>query len=158
AQRSLKLTYELRGAAMTAIAGKMSTALGDAGADRAIGAITKQMQNLLASDSVYEQVVRPEINGVLSANGIHGSNVPPSAFVPDGIKWLEESTVAGALGQVSGSTEGSTSGVHGLGLLGVSINGSELAEGASAVVGAEETAEVEVEVQNQGESTESDVA
>jgi hypothetical protein len=158
AQSSLELTYTLRGAAMTQIANKMSTALGDAGADRAVAAITKQMQNLAASDVVYEQVVRPEINGVLSSNGIQGSNVPRSTFVPDGLKWQEEDTVSSALGAISGSSEGSASGVHGLGLAAVTINGSELAEGTSATVGVEETAEVEVQVENQGESTENDVA
>ena len=56
------------------------------------------MQKLLASDVLYEQVVRPEINGVLASNGIDGSDVPKSTFLPEGTKWLEESTVAAALG------------------------------------------------------------
>lgn len=156
AQNALELTYQLRSSAMTEIAENMSTALGAAGAAKATAAITRQMQKLLAADVLYAAVVRPEINGVLADNGIEGSDVPESVFLPEGTKWLEESSVATALGAISGSSGSSTSGVHGLGLLGVSLNGTELGE-ETATVSAEETVEVEVEVQNQGESTENGV-
>lgn len=156
AQTNLELTYELRASAMNEIAAKMSTALAEAGAAKAMQAITKQMQKLLAGDVVYEQVVRPEINGVLSSNGISGHEVPKSTFLPDE-KWLEESTVSDALGSISGNSSSTTSGLHGLGLIGVSVNGSELVEGGTATVSGEEGVEVEVTVQNQGESTENGV-
>ena len=90
AQKALELVYELRSSAMDKIAKKMSTALGEAGAAKAQSVITRQMQTLFSSDTLYEQVARPEINGVLAANGVDGSDVPKSTFVPDGIKWLEE--------------------------------------------------------------------
>jgi hypothetical protein len=157
AQKALELVYELRSSGMTVIADKMSTALGDQGAPKATAAISRQMQTLLASDVLYEEVARPEIDGVLANNGIEGSDLPKSTFVPDGIKWLEESSVAEALGAISGSTGTTTAGVHGLGLVGTSVNGTELVEGAEAVVSGEETLEVEVQVQNLGESTENDV-
>jgi hypothetical protein len=157
AQKALELVYELRSSAMTVIANKMSTALGEAGAPKATAAISRQMQSLLASDVLYESVARPEINGVLAKNGISGSDVPKSTFVPDGIKWLEESSVAEALGAISGSTGTTSAGVHGLGLVGTSVNGTELVEGGEAVVAGGETLEVEVQVQNQGESTENGV-
>lgn len=157
AQSTLELVYELRSSAMTEIANKMSTALGDAGSSKATAAIANQMLKLLAGDVLYENVVRPEIDGVLADNGIEGSDVPKSTFLPDGTKWIEESTVSSALGSISGATGAATPGVHGLGLLGVSVNGTELAEGATAV-SAEETPEVEVQVQNQGESAENGVS
>jgi hypothetical protein len=157
AQSTLELVYELRSSAMTEIANKMSTALGDAGSSKATAAIANQMQKLLASDVLYENVVRPEIDGVLAANGIEGSDVPKSTFLPDGTKWIEESSVSSALSSISGATGAATPGVHGLGLLGVGINGTELAEGTTAV-SAEETPEVEVQVQNQGESAENGVS
>jgi hypothetical protein len=157
AQSTLELVYELRSSAMTEIANKMSTALGDAGSSKATAAIANQMQKLLASDVLYENVVRPEIDGVLAANGIEGSDVPKSTFLPDGTKWIEESSVSSALSSISGATGAATPGVHGLGLLGVGINGTELGEGTTAV-SAEETPEVEVQVQNQGESAENGVS
>lgn len=157
AQNSLELTYELRASAMEKIATKMSFALGDAGSAKATAAIAKQMQTLLASDVIYEEVVRPEINGVLASNGITGSDVPKSTVVPDP-KWLEATTVTDAIGSISGTGGSETSGIHGLGIGGVSVNGVELVEGAPAVVGGEEAPEVEVQVENQGESTENGVA
>jgi hypothetical protein len=158
AQSTLKLVYDLRASAMNEIADKMSSALADAVAEKATAVIARQMQKLLASDVLYETIVRPEIDGVLADNGISGSDVPPSSFLPEGIEWLEESTIQDALAQVSGGeTSADASGVHGLGLAGASVNGSELVEGGAVSVSAEETPEVEVLVENQGESTESGV-
>jgi hypothetical protein len=157
AQEALELAYELRSSAMTQIAAKMSTALGDAGAEQATAAIARQMEKFLASDVLYEGVARPTINDVLAANDIEGKDVPPSKFLPDGTKWLDESEVSGALGGISGSGGSATPGVHGLGLIGVSINGTELGEELSSI-STEETVEVEVEVQNQGGSTENGVS
>jgi len=157
AQDSLELVYELRGAAMTEIAGRMSTALGEAGAKKATEAITRQMSVLAASDVVYAAVARPEINAVLADNGVSDDDVPKSEFVPEGTRWLDEGEISGALGSVSGAAAGTTSGVHGLGLLGTSLNGTELTPEGSTSVTAEETPEVEVQVQNQGESTENGI-
>jgi hypothetical protein len=157
AQDALELVYELRASAMAEIADRMSTALGDVGSEQAMAVIANQMQRLLASDALYAAVVRPEINGVLADNGIEGDDVPKSVFVPEGIRWLDESTVGAALSSVSGAAEAETPGVHGLGLVGVSVNGTELSEGAASAVAGEETPEVEVQVENQGESTENGV-
>lgn len=157
AQETLELVYELRGSAMTEVAGRMSTALGDVGSEKATAAIANQMAKLLAADVLYASVARPEIDGVLADNGIEGDDVPESVFLQDGTEWLDESAVSAALGAVSGATGEATSGVHGLGLLGTSVNGAELTPEGSTAVAAEETPEVEVQVQNQGESTENGV-
>jgi hypothetical protein len=158
AQNSLKLVYELRSAAMDTIADKMPTALGEAGAPKATAAIAKQMQTLLAADIIYETVTRPEINGKLADNGIEGDDVPKSTYLPGGTKWLDEAEVKTALGAVNGSSGGTASpGVHGLGLLGVRVGENELVEEVPNSVVTEGTPEVEVEVQNQGESTENGI-
>jgi hypothetical protein len=157
AQQTLELVYELRGSAMSEIADRMSTALGDVGSEKATEAIAGQMGVLAASDVLYSSVARPEIDGVLADNGIEGDDVPESAFVPDGIEWLDEGAVSAALGAVSGATGAATPGVHGLGLLGTSVNGTELTPEGTTSVTAEETPEVEVTVQNQGESTENGI-
>jgi CARDB len=155
AQNALELTYELRSSAMTEIANRMPTALGEAGVEKAVAGITRQMQKLLGADVIYAAIVRPEIDGVLANNGIEGSDVPESVFLPGGTEWLEEDSVEAALSTVSGSSGAAGPGIHGLGLGGVSVNGAPLGEETLAV--AEETAEVEVEVENQGESTENGV-
>jgi CARDB len=156
AQSNLELSYRLRANAMDEIADKMSTALGDAGAEKAMAGIAKQMQKLLASDVVYEQVVRPEVDDVLASNGISDSDLPESTFLADE-KWLDESTVSDALSAVSGGSTGTASGLHGTGLTAVEVNGTELIEGAPTTIAGEEGVEVEVSVQNQGESTENGV-
>jgi hypothetical protein len=158
AQKSLELVYELRDAAMESIATKMPTALGEAGAAKATAGIARQMQKLLAADVIYETVTRPEIDGKLADNGIEGDDVPKSTFLPDGTKWLDEGEVKNALGAVNGSSGGTASpGLHGLGLLGVSIGGTELTSEVANSVVTEGTPEVEVQVQNQGESTENGI-
>lgn len=157
AQEALELVYELRASAMNEIAEKTSTALGDVGSEQATRAIAMQMRKLLASDSLYAAVVRPEINGVLADNGIDGSDVPKSIFMPDEIRWLDEAEVSAALASVSGASGGSVSGVHGLGLISTSIDGTPLVAGGAAAVSSEGTPEVEVEVANQGESTENGI-
>ena len=156
AQSNLELSYQLRANAMDEIADKMSTALGDAGAEKAMAGIAKQMQKLLAADVVYEQVVRPEVDDVLASNGISDSDLPKSTFLADE-KWLDESTVSEALGAVSGNSTGTASGLHGTGLTGVTVNGTELIEGAPTTIVGEEGVTVEVSVQNQGESTENGI-
>jgi hypothetical protein len=159
AQRSLELVYQLRAEAMEAIADKMPTALAEQGSAAATAGIARQMQKLLAGDVVYESVTRPEIDGQLADNGIDDSDVPRSTFLPEGTKWLDEGEVRSALAGVSGATTTGTPGpgVHGLGLLGVRIGETELVAEAPNTVVSEGTPEVEVEVQNQGESTENGI-
>jgi len=158
AQSSLELVYELRASAMNEIADKMSTALGDVGSEQARASIARQMRKLLASDELYAAVSRPEIDGVLAANGIDGSDVPKSVFLPDETRWLDEGEVSAALDSVTGSTSADTAGVHGLGLIGTSVNGTELSPEATTGVVSEGTPEVEVTVQNQGASTENGIS
>jgi hypothetical protein len=155
AQNALELVYELRASAMTRIANSMSTALGSAGVARADAVIAAQMQKLLASDVLYAAVVKPEIDGVLASNGIDGNDVPASAFLPD-TSWLDPDTIGSALGVVSDASP-TTTGVHGLGLMGTRVNNTALTAGASTTVSAGSTPEVEVQVQNQGDSTENGV-
>ena len=156
-QSALELVYELRLAAMTEIANQMSTALGDVGSERAMTIVADRIRMLMGSDVLYAAVVRPEIDGVLADNGIEGNDVPKSVFVPDETKWLDADTVSSALGSVSGATGAATPGVHGLGLVGTGVDGVALTGVATTTVTVDGTPEVEVQVQNQGESTENGV-
>lgn len=157
AQDRLELVYALRSDAMTEIAERMSTALGDAGAEKAAAAIGAQVRRLAASDVLYASFARPPINSVLEERGLEGDEVPRSVFVPGGARWLEEGAVGDALGTVSGATGAATPGVHGLGLIGSAVSGAQLTPEGTTSVSVEETPEVEVEVQNQGESTENGI-
>lgn len=158
AQSALKLVYELRGSAMGEIAAQMSTALGNVGAGKATAAIANRMRMLMASDVLYAAVVRPEIDSVLASNGVEGGDVPQSAFLPDGTRWLDGAAISAALSSVSGSSRKAAPGVHGLGLVGASIGGTELVSESTTAVTSSGAPEVEVKVQNQGESTENGVS
>ena len=138
----------------------MPTALGEAGAAKATAAIARQMQKLLAADVIYESVTRPEINGKLADEGIEGDDVPKSTFVPDGTKWLDEGEVAKALGGGERLERRRTAapGVHGLGLVGVSIGETELVAGSDRTRwSAKARRKSKSTVQNQGESTENGI-
>jgi subtilase family serine protease len=65
--------------------------------------------------------------------------------------------VSAALGSVSGSSAAATPGIHGTELTGVSVNETELSPESTTSVVSEGAPEVEVQVQNQGESTENGI-
>ncbi|MGH2981365.1 MAG: CARDB domain-containing protein [Solirubrobacterales bacterium] len=155
AQRAFELTMQLRRNALTNISNSISTALGDEGREGAVDKIAFQMKAMLASDVLYRQVAKPEMEAALSSNGIDDVTIPPSKFLPDD-SWLDSSTVEDALSGVSGAAE-ATPGIHGLGLIQTSANGTVVEEGVPATVSAGGQPELEVEVQNQGDSDESGV-
>jgi CARDB protein len=158
AQNALELTYRLRADALAAVSERISTALAAEGRDEALTQIAEQMRVLFSADTVYKVVAKPAIDDVLAKEGVDDTAIPDSQFVPDGIKWLDEDNLGAALGQVSGATAAATPGIHGLGLIETSIGGTVLQEGVPATVSAEGTPELDVQVQNQGESEETGVS
>ena len=159
AQSALELVYALRSDAMGEIAEKMSTALGDVGAEKATEKIAKQMRLLLASDVLYSSVTRPEINNVLADNGIEGDEVPESEFLPGRDRMARRRQgLHRARHRQRLDQRPTTPGIHGLGLIVDQHQrhrtGPGIGHGSRS---GEETPEVEVEVQNQGESTENGV-
>ena len=134
AQSALELVYELRGSAMTEIADKVSTALGDVGSEKAIAAIAKQMELLRRATSSTPPSPGLKSTASSPTTGSRADDVPKSVFVPDGPSgWTKRSQRRARLGQRL-DRRGETPGVHGLGLLGTSVNGTELvAEGRTAV-------------------------
>jgi CARDB len=157
AQQAFKLVIQLRRNALTNISNSISTALGQEGRDKAVNKIAFQMKAMLASDVLYRQVAQQEMQDTLTANGIDDVTIPDSKFLPDD-SWLDSTKVADALSQVSGSSStSSTPGIHGLGLVQTSVGGSTLTEGTPVTVSAGSRPEFDVEVQNQGDSTETGV-
>lgn len=158
AQETLLLVYELRANAMDNVATKLPTALGDKGRDTAIKAIAGQMEILAASDVLYNQITRHSIDDAISNNGASAPKMPRSEFVPDAIFWADPVNLSSALSAVGGGPRpAADSGVHGTGLGAVSIGGVILDSSVSTVIPADTEPAVDVEVQNQGETDESDV-
>jgi hypothetical protein len=157
AQQSFKLVVQLRRNALTNVSNSISTALAKEGRTQAVNKIAFQMKALLASDVLYRQVAQPEMQDALKANGISDVTIPDSKFLPDD-SWLDTTKVDDALSQVSGATSASaTPGIHGLGLVQTSANGQALTEGTPATISAGGSPELDVQVQNQGDSTETGV-
>lgn len=151
-QSDVVLAFELRRDGLAQIASQIKTALGDKGRNRAIRQIANDMRMFLASDVLYERG-RTQIVGTLDTEGIDAT-VPESQFLPNNPDYLDPAVVEAGLTGAGG--DGDVSGVHGMGLISVSVGGVALTQGAEATVSGA-GAELAAEVQNQGESTESDV-
>ena len=157
AQADLVLAFELRRDGLAAISDEIGTALGDEGSEEAVAAIAVDMQYFVASDVLYRRA-QQEIDQVLTEQEIRGE-APQSQFLPD-TDWLDETTVREALAPITGDTK-AASGVHGLGLVvgGTVLQPGDIAltEGTPVTASAEGDLSLEVQVENQGDSTESDV-
>lgn len=156
AQELIVLTFELRRDGLATISDQIATAFAREGSKQALDAIAAQMRTFLAGDVLYERA-QTQIDEALREQEIDAV-APASRFLPDEPDWLDPSEVASALGQVSGS-EAATPGVHGLGLIQTTLlpTGALLQEGVPASAAAD-GAELEIQVQNQGDSEETDVA
>ncbi len=157
AQTALEFTYEMRAQGMNTIAEQLRTALGDQGREKAIQNIASQMSVLYSSDFLYSMMVQSRLQDVLEAKGITGSEVPASQFVPEGTLWLSDSQIDSALGGSGTVGEADDNLTHGSGLIGSSINGTDLLADGTTVITAEGTPEISVQFQNQGDADESDV-
>jgi hypothetical protein len=156
AQADLVLAFELRRDGLAEISEQIGAALSNDPAD-AVEAITQDMQYFVASDVLYRRA-QGQIEQVFQEEGI-AQEVPDSVFMGN-LDYLDETVVNDALAPVSGEEEAAGGGVHGLGLL---EPGTVLQPGdVPLTIGTPATAtgpveEIEVEVQNQGDSEESEI-
>lgn len=159
ANSNIVLAFDLRRDGMTEIAAQVNDLTSeDAEAQRrAIRRITRQMDAFFASDVLYSRG-RTEATGVLAEQQI-SAEIPESQFLPDEPNYLDEAVVADAFNVAAGGSSAPPGAVRGLGLGAVSINDVPLVPGADTTVTVTEgRPELTVEVQNQGEAEESDVA
>jgi hypothetical protein len=157
AQELIVLAFELRRDALAAISDQIATAFAREGSNEATAAIAGQMRAFLASDVLYARA-QDVIGQVLEQEGIP-EQAPGSQFLPESPNWLDPDEVTAALGGVAGAeTASADGGVHGLALLQTTIlpTGAVLEEGVP-VTAAAEGAELEVQVQNQGDSDETQI-
>jgi hypothetical protein len=151
-------SFKFREDAIARVAELLPTALGDRGKQQAIDLIAGQMQALLASDVIYLQRVLPELREAYDERGLD-ERFPTSRFLPD-LGWLDPDTVETRLGKISGGGEqAATPGLHGTGLQGVTAQpaGTVLSEQGVNRITLSDQLSFDVEVQNQGESEETDI-
>jgi CARDB protein len=156
AQTELDLAFQLRRDALTGIADQISTALGTQGRAQAVNSIADYMQYFLASDVLYARA-RTQIDAVLQDQGIN-ERAPESVFLTDPERWLDSLQVSSALALVSGSKQ-ATSGTHGLALYQTIVKPGDVSldPNSPATISGSGPPEIDVEVQNQGDSEETDV-
>jgi CARDB len=161
AQDAITLSLRLRRDALEKIADNTGEATANAETADAVETITNQMGSLYSSDVLYTQVAVPQIDDVLSDQGISAVDLSGGNFMPDpdpsatqNVEWLDPTNVQDALAGVTGTEI--TSGTHGLGLVQVAIGGTQLDPDIPNSVSANDQ-EIAVDVQNQGSTEEADV-
>jgi len=168
AHRNLLLTLGLVEESLGKVAEKIPAALSTdaATAEPAVLGITGEMQSFVASDVVYRRRVAALIKQVLDDHDIGGQTIQAAQFLPN-FGWLDASTVARRIHADAGrgagaaaSTQPPAPGLHGHGLLSVSVGDVTLQTGATAAnrlpAGANTT--FNVRFANQGENNEQDVS
>jgi len=135
AQRSFLITMEQRRDGLASIAARVRTALSDdqEAAQRAISQIAGAMQLFLTSDVIHETRTYPFIRTALADAEVGGQTIQRSQFFP-GVQWLDDGTVATALGQQATGTSSNggspAPGLHGTGIDSVQVGDLTLQPGA----------------------------
>ena len=167
AHRNLLLSLGLIEETMGKVAEKIPSARStdSATAEPAVLAITAEMQSFVAADVVYKRRAAALIKQALDDEDIGGQTIQDVQFLPNP-EWLDAPTVARRINADAGrgagaeaSTRPPAPGLHGHGLLGVSVGNVTLATGTTASNRLPGGANVtfNVKIANQGENSETDV-
>jgi hypothetical protein len=165
AHRYLVDTLQLRADGLAALARLTPAALGDQGAGTAIKQIAAENRLFDASDVLFTQRYLPRLFSTIKDQGL-SNDVPvpdtlrqPKGFLPD-INWLRPTVVAETLtGSGSTSESAATPGLHGTGVVAVTVQpaGTALAPSGTTDIRAQKGLSFDVQVQNQGQSEEKNV-
>lgn len=165
ANRYLVDALQLRADGLASVARLLPTALGDQGAGGAISQIAAQDRLFDASDVLFTQRFLPLLFSTIKNQGL-ANDVPipdvlrsPRGFLPS-IDWLRPNSVASQLtGTASTSNQPATPGLHGTGLVAVTVqpSGTALSTSGTTDIRAQKGLSFDVQVQNQGQSDEKNV-
>lgn len=164
ANRYLVDTFQFRADGLGAVARLLPTALGDQGAGAAIKQMAAQMQLFLASDVLFTARFLPGLYKTVKDQGL-ANDVPipdplrlPRGFLPN-IDWLTPSKVAQQLTGTATTSGTATPGLHGTGLVGVTVQpaGTALSTTGTTDIKNSKGISFDVQVQNQGQNTEKSV-
>ena len=161
ANRYLVDTLSFRADGLGAIARYLPAAQGGQGAGNAITQMAAQMQTFLASDVIYTTRYLPMLYGTIKDQGlandvpIPGPLQPSRGFLPN-IDWLRPDKVAQLLTGAAGTTAAATPGLHGTGLVRVTVQpaGTALSTAGAVDIKTTRGLSFDVQVQNQGQNTE----
>jgi hypothetical protein len=164
AQRNLLLALTLLQESIGKVAVKLPAALStdSATAVPAVRSIAGEMQAFEAANVVYNRRAAPLILQVLNDNGITGQVIQPSNFLQN-LGWLQPSTVAKRIDSQAGRGAGDAAttdpapGLHGHGLVAVSVGAKTLTPDAANSIPATGQVTFSVKIANQGDNPEQDV-
>ena len=149
---------DLRRDALAKVADELPGALAQEERRNSTESIAEMMQVFLASDVLLVARFEPTATSALEKEDVNAKIAEGSLpFVKD-IQWVNPDFVADQIAGIRGTDGGSaTPGTHGNGLGTVSLGGLALTPGGSATVPLSSDIAFDVQVVNQGESTETDV-
>jgi hypothetical protein len=149
---------DLRRDALNVVADELPGALAEEERRESTSRIAEMMRVFLASDVLLISRYRPEVVDALADAEVSAEPAGRGAltFVED-IDWVNPDFVADEIAGIRGSDGTAAPGLHGNGLGTVSLAGVALTPGGSATVPLAQDAAFDVEVVNQGDSTETDV-
>ncbi|MBD0280712.1 MAG: hypothetical protein ICV69_00745 [Thermoleophilaceae bacterium] len=159
AQRYLVETLELRRDGIAGVADAVPRALADQERREGANRVWQMMRVFSASDVIYAGRYVPALENALAEEEVAAEEPVESSFIPDP-EWLSPSFVADEIAGIRGGGDAdqeATPGLHGNGLGTVTLGGVALLPGGSATVPVTGDLTFEVQVSNQGESTETDV-
>ena len=164
AHRNVLLSLSLLQEAMGKIAERLPAALStdSATAVPAVRAIAGEFQAFDAANVVYNRRGAALIKQALDDHEIGGQTIQNSSFVQN-FGWLQPSTVARRINSQAGRGAGDAGtsepapGLHGHGLLGVSVGNVTLQPGQANRIPAASNLAFSVKVANQGDNPETDV-
>ena len=152
-------TLEFRRDGVRSIATELPTVLTAAG-DQAQGTetIARAMLFFSTSDVIYQTRARERLRLALEDAELSLALPPDSAFLPD-VDLLQPDVVADRIAGIGGGAadEEAAPGLHGNGLVSVTLGGTALTPDTPASISLSEDLIFEVQVANQGENTETDV-
>jgi hypothetical protein len=158
ANRYLVEALDLRRDGLAEVADQLAGALAQQDRRNSTGRIAEMMRVFSASDVLLTDRFWPGATEALKKQGVSATIDRASLpFIPDP-QWLDPNFVADQIAGIRGTGGGSaTPGTHGDGLGTVSLGGVALTPGVSATVPLTSDIAFDVQVVNQGESTETDV-
>jgi hypothetical protein len=166
ANRYLVDALQLRADGLGSVARLLPTALGDQGAGTAIKNIAAQNRLFDASDVLFTQKYLPGLFKALKDQGLESDvpvpenlRAPKKGFLPS-VDWLRPNSVASQLtGTASTESTAATPGLHGTGLVAVTVqpSGKALSTSGTTDITAAKGLSFDVQVQNQGQNDEKNV-
>ncbi len=150
---------DLRRDGLAEVADQLRGALAQEERRNSTGRIAQMMEVFLASDVLLTARFRPSLEEALDKEQVNADvpSVNALRFVQD-VDWVNPDFVADEIAGIRGTDgAGATPGLHGNGLGTVSLGGVALTPGGSATVPLAEDIAFDIQVVNQGDSTETDV-